>query len=80
MDHFVCSFLGVEVMDDRIADVMYYYQTGADAPFSLLLADLATDCDGYCIHDMVDRWLLDMPESRSTFWVVGIFYNRGYIL
>ena len=68
---FCCSFLGCRAVDDMNADILKYYSTGVDAPLCPALTHVTQSCDAACVNQLIDDWLIELPEGKSAFWQVG---------
>ncbi len=55
-----------------VADVIKYYVTGADAPTNYFLTMVSQDCDARCIHELIDSWMLEIPDGKVSLWAVSI--------
>ena len=65
------SYLGCRAIDDMNADILKYYTTGIDAPLCPALTHVTKSCDAACVHQLVDDWLIELPDGKTTMWQVS---------
>ena len=53
------------------ADILKYYTTGIDAPLCPALTHVTKSCDAACVHQLVDDWLIELPDGKTTMWQVS---------
>ena len=62
------SYLGCRAIDDMNADILKYYSTGIDAPLCPALTHVTKSCDAACVHQLIDDWLIELPDGKTTMW------------
>ena len=65
------SYLGCHAIDDMNSDILKYYTTGIDAPLCPALTHVTKSCDAACVHQLVDDWLIELPDGKTTMWQVS---------
>ncbi len=65
-------FMVMEWYDPTGVELMKYYYSGADMPFNFNLIYLNNTCGGSCVHDLVDRWMRNMPDRKWPNFVVRL--------
>ena len=72
-------FVGCRAVDDMNADILKYYTTGVDAPLCPALTHVTKSCDAACVHQLVDDWLIELPDGKTTLWQVRENYCTSII-
>ena len=67
---FIYRFLGCRAVDDMNADILKYYTTGVDMPLCPALTHVTKSCDAGCVHQLIDDWLIELPDGKTTMWQV----------
>jgi alpha-glucosidase len=64
------TFMVTEVYEGNV-ETMKYYFSGADMPFNFHLIHAKQDCRAACFRELIDRWLLHMPDGKWPNFVLG---------
>lgn len=52
---------------------MKYYESGIHFPFNFILMDIKNSSNAQDIKNIVDQWMLNMPQGAIANWVVNTF-------
>ncbi|XP_043470184.1 alpha-glucosidase-like [Leptopilina heterotoma] len=55
----------------NISMTMKYYESGINFPFNFILMDIKNSSTAQDIKNIVDQWMLNMPQGATSNWVTG---------